>query len=236
MFKSAALRHSRANSGITFRPAADCILWLPGQSDPYSSILKDHSGFGHDATISGATWTQNDMGLWGLSYDGVTDWGEIASTTALENVGDTITVMAWIKMASTGQNAKSFVMKTSASPFYSYGLQITSFRISFVCNVGGVAKIARGNADPYTSLDWQFHVGRYDGAEIAAFVNGVKQTTVVATTGDLTTDSNVLSLGSWKRTSERPACEMQLSRVINRAISDDEIRSIRRNERGLFGV
>ena len=68
--RSPALRYARANFGITFRPDANTALWLLGQDDAYSAVIRDRSGNGNDGTITGATWTRLPSGLWGLDFDG----------------------------------------------------------------------------------------------------------------------------------------------------------------------
>ena len=93
--RSPALRYARANSGLTFRPNANTVLWLPGQDDAYSATIRDRSGQGNDGTITGATWARTGQGLWYLSFDGVDDRIQIADNAILYNAS--LTVLLWAR-------------------------------------------------------------------------------------------------------------------------------------------
>ncbi len=87
MFKSAALRNARANSGITFRPDANTVLWLPGQDDAQSATIRDRSGNENDGILVGTTWAKNGKGLDVLSFDRTDDW--VAIPTGASVTGQT---------------------------------------------------------------------------------------------------------------------------------------------------
>ncbi len=91
-------------TGIAFRPDADTILWLPGQDDPQSAVIRDRSGNGNDGTIVGATWKQTSKGLWYLDFDALDDHILIPKGASIDNPFDGGgTVFAVIRADSGGQ-------------------------------------------------------------------------------------------------------------------------------------
>ena len=102
MYRSPALRYARANLGLTFRPDANCVLWLPGQDDPQSSTIRDRSGNGNNGTFgAGAaapTWKRLPSGLWVLDFDGLNDHTLISYHASLNP--KLITIEIWFKAAT----------------------------------------------------------------------------------------------------------------------------------------
>lgn len=115
---SPALRYARANSGITFRPDANTVLWLPGQDDPQSSTIRDRSGNGNNGAITGAVWTQTGQGLWYLDFDKVDDVVDCGSDASIANLFDGGgTAIAWINPGSSGEagNGEIFFKRSGAT-------------------------------------------------------------------------------------------------------------------------
>ncbi len=105
---SIALKYARANSGITFRPDANTVLWLPGQDDPQSAVIRDRSGQGNNGTILGPTWVKDGKGLWYLLFDATDDTVTIPlAQTQL------YTFQAWIKPNLTSGN--DYIYTTASS-------------------------------------------------------------------------------------------------------------------------
>ncbi len=50
-------------------PPLGTVLWYPGLPGA-GSLIYDRSLYGNHGTITGATWTRNSKGLWGLNFDG----------------------------------------------------------------------------------------------------------------------------------------------------------------------
>lgn len=50
-----------------------CVLYLNGQQDPQSGVIKDLSGYGNHGTITGATWVRDKYGMWVNYLDGTTN-------------------------------------------------------------------------------------------------------------------------------------------------------------------
>ncbi len=102
--RSPALRQVRANSGITFRPDANTVLWLPGQDDPQSSTIRDRSGKGNDGTLVGTTWAQNSKGFWVQSFDGADDVTTVSAAASINNLFDGGgTSICWMNALSDGE-------------------------------------------------------------------------------------------------------------------------------------
>ncbi len=103
--RSPALRQVRANSGITFRPDANTVLWFPGQDDAFSSTIRDRSGNGNDGTLTGGvTWVQNDKGLRLLDFDGVDGKVDCGSDASIDNIFDGGgTFICWVIVDSDGE-------------------------------------------------------------------------------------------------------------------------------------
>ncbi len=103
--RSPAFRNVRANSGITFRPDANTVLWLPGQDDPQSSTIRDRSGKGNDGTLANTTWVQNSKGLWVLGFNGTTSVATVSDAASIQNIFDGGgAVEFWMNPRSDGQN------------------------------------------------------------------------------------------------------------------------------------
>ncbi len=101
---SPALRYARANNGLTFRPDANTVLWLPGQDDPQSALIRDRSGNKNDGTIDGATWAKTGRGLSYLDYDGADDLTTVAESASITDFFDSGGSMWWwMKPDSDGE-------------------------------------------------------------------------------------------------------------------------------------
>lgn len=101
---SVALKYARANSGLTFRPDKNTVLWLPGQDDAYSATIRDRSGRGNNGTIVGATWTRNSQRTWYLDYDGIDDITTVSDSTSIQNIWDGGgTLDMWVRPDSDGE-------------------------------------------------------------------------------------------------------------------------------------
>ena len=102
--RSPAFRNVRANSGITFRPDADTVLWLPGQKGPFGSQWTDESGNKNHGAITGATWVQPDKGIWMLSFDGADDMVIVTDAPSIQNIFDGGgTIIAYVNPAGAGE-------------------------------------------------------------------------------------------------------------------------------------
>ncbi len=126
LLSSPALKHV-GRFGPKFRPDANTVMWLPGQDDPQSAVIRDRSGFGNDGAITGATWVQNSKGLWVLDFDGADDLVNCGSDASIDDIFDGGgAVEFWVNPRSDGEN--------SAAQLYSKG----SWAVEFSSEAGGL--------------------------------------------------------------------------------------------------
>ncbi len=141
--RSPAFRNVRANSGITFRPDANTVLWLPGQKDPFSSQLTDESGNENHGVITGATWLKNDKGLSYNDFDGIANVILVTASPSIANIFDGGgRCLAWINPRSDGENDDARV---------------------FDKRVSGWALKVNNEADGFVKLDFQVDFDNTDG-------------------------------------------------------------------------
>ncbi len=245
VMSSPALRHVRANSGITFRPDANTVLWLPGQDDAFSSTIRDRSGKGNDGAITGATWVQNSKGLWVLDFDGADDIVNCGSDASIDDIFDGGgAVEFWVNPRSDGEG--------SAAQLYSKG----TWSVEFSSEVGGLIIIRLSYAfDGASGGNWRtsatvvpintytYVLMSYDNGNVANnpifYVNDTVPgiTEVLTPDGTRQTDApSTLYLGNRGDGARTHDGTLALVRACN-AIPPVTTAAIRyRQERGLFGV
>ncbi len=150
-----------------------------------TQTARDQSGFGNDATWTGANnVTHNMTGRFGnaLSFDGADDYATISTTNNPLNVtGNQITVMAWFYVNLYKGCGQGGVTRTTiTSPYGGYMLT--------PCNNGGV-----GNGNDYFSFNvansttwngilraggvfasrWYHVAGTYNGTTLGIYIDGV---------------------------------------------------------------
>ncbi len=173
---------ARANSGLTFRPDANTVLWLPGQDDAYSATIRDRSGKGNNGSITGATWKRNSQGLWYLHFDGTDDDVDIPIAAAL-TAG---TFVAWFRSSTSGarnallgsgeldSNQNYVTVEIGGSPSGAYADE--SFAYSVVD--AGVSKLemyVRNGTDFYNDGACHLAVVRVDGVANGINIDGKAQ-------------------------------------------------------------
>jgi len=136
---SSALKYARANSGLTFRPDANCVLWLPGQDDAYSATIRDRSGKVNNGTITGATWTKNSKGLWYLLFAGGDDLIGCGAGASLNFGTGDFTLLVWINTGTAATQIltqKSNVLHSAIVAGYGLYLRTTDPYIKAWCSDG----------------------------------------------------------------------------------------------------
>ena len=242
---SPALRHVRANSGITFRPDANTVLWLPGQDDPQSSTIRDRSGFGNDGAITGALWVRNSKGLWGLDFDGADDIVDLGSAASLDNIWDGgAATECWVDADSDGEMDAGDIFEKSAWFWHVDGEAVGKVRLRMSVAFDGASG---GN---WRSTTTQLTIGiphhclvTYDSDNVANnplfYVDGVSVAVTEVTTpvGTRVSDgASNLFLGNRSDGARTFDGTLYLARMYN-AIPPVGTAAIHyRQERGLFGV
>lgn len=235
---SPALRYARANSGITFRPDANTVLWLPGQDDPQSATIRDRSITQDDGAIAGATWAQTGQGLWYLDFDGTNDI--VTVTAPYYSYTTEITVEAWVRVDTTiralaGQGDLDADNATKNMWFW---LPFGTFEFQWYINDTGTWRYC-DITSLFTASQWHHLVTTGGTAGLEVFLDGVsKDTATGLSTGIPNNATSVIHLGRDPRDTAYGYHDggMALFRVYNRVLGDAEITSHYNQERHLFNV
>lgn len=233
--RSPALKYARANSGLTFRPDANTVLWLPGQDDAYSSTIRDRSGYGNDGTITNVTWEKLSSGLWVMNLAPGGNGKVVFSHTA-ELDPDTrtqpFTCMLWISATDTTVGK---ILQKRAVGSYPYSFQKGTTQMSFVCYDGSTAE----SVDIFNATHdgiWRHICGRVNSTDLQVYLNGVPGSSTannMANDPGNAADVNLFTEndggGNW-------AGRIALVKLINSELSQEAIRSHYNQERHLFGV
>ena len=203
---SPALRNVRANSGITFRPDADTVLWMPGQDDPQSAVIRDRSGNLNNGAISGATWTRNSKGLSYLDYDGADDLVTVTDTASIQNIFDGGgTILFWVNLRSDGEGDIGHIFD----------------------KVNWVMEALTYDSDSAANDPIFYHNGAVKGSgDVAPVPTGTRTTDAGSdlTIGNLAAGTATTDGGIWGE------------RFITTILTATQINGIYQQERGLFGV
>ena len=201
------------------------------------AMVSDQSGNNYNGTLkNGPTWSSGKNGG-GLSFDGVDDYvtaGDVASADGLNQ----ITISAWVKFNVSGGGGKEthFIDKSrcdgavSGGP-WELGVSLTqSHKAEFL--------VYPSNGSPYsyvfsgsstTSVDdgqWHYVTGRYDGAYLSIWIDGVQQNSISAPGLTMSNSGNALELGGHcNGYAYSFAGKLDDVRIYNRALTSAEIQS-----------
>lgn len=181
-----------------------------------------------------------------LNFDGISDFVDIPDIAAY-NVGSNLTVEAWVNMPDATPASNKTVVSKTDDPVYSdleFNLNVeTDGRVRFWISNNGInnALIVAYSATKLSDNQWHHVVGRYDGANLSVFLDGVKGTDVARTgnvyngVASLRIGKTVGSGGSWLFPGK-----IDEVRIWNTARTADEIQSnmcnaLQGNETGLIG-
>lgn len=227
---SPALRYARANNGITFRPDADTVLWLPGQDDAYSATIRDRSGNGNDGTITGATWAKTGRGLWYLSLDGEDDFVNIGAT--LIPASADFTLGSWVNLADYDKNYTVFSQWSSGTSGRFLFYVISPGGNLVAEHTGGSFRLTSGSA---VGTGWVHVAMKRIADDYTVLINGVADGTDSSATA---LQQRETLIGADKTSS--PASDlkggMALERITLAGLSDSVILGHVNQERHLFGV
>jgi prepilin-type N-terminal cleavage/methylation domain-containing protein len=164
------------------------------------TTVLDSSGYNHNGTISGATYTtdtpQRVAGQgaekYALSFDGVDDYADCGNGASL-NITGPLTISVWAKVSSfsgrtiagkkyPGANIEVWALKAGGTnQFYFSG-----------SNDGTTYHMSVGSATGKSVDAWYYLVGTYSGSDAKLYVNGILEGTdnsvessLVSTTEDV---------------------------------------------------
>jgi hypothetical protein len=233
----AAAAHNTASDIYKWGSGSGCVLYLNGQQDPQSGVIKDLSGYSNHGTITGATWVRLPSGLMVNSFDGTDDIINCGSGASLDAITGNVTSLAWINATSLGEGNVGVVLRKgdfgSGSGFFLSCVGAQTIRA--VVYVGGVAKVCPMADNSITFGKWALAAMTNDGSNVTAYVN---QASGVPTASGAITDHSVsdLCMGNDKGTAYTFLGYIALPRIFNTALSATQINGIFQSERGLFGV
>ena len=233
---SPALRHTRANSGLTFRPDANCVLWLPGQDDAWSAVIRDRSGKGNHGTLVGTTWARQSNGLWALSFDG-NDYVNCGNAASLYPTNPTFE--CWVYVPSATQSGEDAIfgaavgagVGTAEPMLFEATSDLMGLQLVDTAAVTHSTFVAR-------QMDaWVHLAATYNGTSQILYVNGVGQTPL-AWTGTIKWGTSNFVIGC-RQLAARDRFfvgKLALPRIYSRALSAPEILNHYNQERHLFNV
>ena len=132
-----------------------------------------------------------------VRVDGVNDHVRVPSSGTL-SPASRVSVEAWIKPNSL---PASGAFASVATKRESYALQFNGPRLEFTIMQAGVRKRLQAAVGAIQANQTYHVVGTYDGAVQRLYINGAEVANV-ALTGAITTNSNLLAIGSWSGSNE----------------------------------
>ncbi|KKN03077.1 hypothetical protein LCGC14_1111330 [marine sediment metagenome] len=232
----------RKNNGVLFEPDVNTVLWLPGQDDAYSSIIRDRSGKGNDGTITGATWARTGQGLWYLSFDGDDNVDCGLNVASLELT--TLSVLCWINPTTSADHKTIFNVADNAVVASGFTCAVrqnddgTNPDELYTVVWSGATTLKYGSVVTYGT--WQMVTMTLAGTALKLYQNITNTLDdTVAGVPIFTGDNRVVYGSGWAST---PAYNvgflggLALPRVFPRILTLSEITNIYNQERHLFGV
>ncbi|MBN1756701.1 MAG: DUF2341 domain-containing protein, partial [Chitinispirillaceae bacterium] len=190
-----------SNSGAVFDTANGFAgVWHLDES-PGGGMgnIKDATKNANHATSSGAMTGADlvDGVIYkGHNFDG-TDDGDSAAQTPSLNISGPITVSAWFKANTLGNNArictKSHTSNAPPYSMYSLGLD-ASGALRGELALGGTQYTVNGSSALSTSVFYHA-VFTYDGFTMKLFLNGIQEGNTTSQAGTITTNSKGLTIG-----------------------------------------
>lgn len=164
--------------------------WTFDGADVSGTTATDRSGNSNTGTLtSGPSITQGKLGQ-ALSFDANDDYVNAGSGASLDDLA-ALTVSAWIKPSSAGENSQGTVVVKATTYQPSVGGWALSMRsataIDFVADFSTTDLERKSNAGTIPYNQWSHVVATWDGTATAAnmhiYVNGVEVTYATSTDG-----------------------------------------------------
>lgn len=203
--------------------ASDAVLAI-GTEKVNTTILKDRSLNGNDATIHGAM-PSNGYFICRQFTDANSNYLDCWNDSSLDITGN-ITLSVWIKPLSiTGQHG---LISGSAVLFRSYGLilrNLTNAMVGFMVNDGIIRKyITVGNID---TNKWNNITCTFDGTDLNVYINDVQYTeSPVTGTEPLAFDGLKIGYSQWSAAPYYLDGILSQMLIYNNSLSRTEIKSL----------
>lgn len=181
-----------------------------------------------NATASASNLTYATDGS--FSFNGSSDYIRFNNSTALDT--QTPTVEVWVKTNSLNQNGFWFE-KGSVNTQYSLFQEGTAIR--WRMNIGGVTNLSATTASFMNTTEWFQIVGTYTSGTRKLYINGVEVASD-SQTGTIATNSGGMTIGEYGGGAYRYNGSINVVKVYNRALTQEEIQQNFNALRGRYGI
>ena len=231
-----ALKKVRGPLLNLYRPTSgdDCGLWLPGQDDAYSAVIRDRSGNNNNGAITGTDWKRTGAGLWYLDSDA--DCYAIVTRSASIEFADNFTFKFWYY--NKGHTGTTYVFsKGSSNATAEYEAYITAAEnLVFSINAYAVSLAGMGIGENV----WTHLVFTYDkslgSANLTGYENAETPVTANYTTSITAQIAQNLGIGARGSTASPTNANLALFLAMGRTWSAAEVTANYNQDRHLFGV
>jgi len=215
-------------------PELGCVLSLTGLPQSGSVIL-DRSPYGNNGTITGATWTQTEQGLWYLDLNSATPDYINCGTGSSLNIAGNLTILAWIKPTDVTTAAR--IASNGNYNNYGFELFLQSSELRFATYNTGVHPTSESTAS-LTTNTWQLVGVSLRGSTATLTRNGVNISDVQANHASIGSSSKPFVLGIYANDLSSGPLDggIALVVVLNTNKSIPYIPSFYNETRHLFGV
>lgn len=186
------------------------------------NVLRDISGYGNDGAFTNApTWVVGTKGH-ALDFNGSSNYINAGNSPALQ-ITDEITVLVWVKMATTGTGPDLRIISKKATWFDASGFELTynpsTDRSDFLTEGGNLAR--SDSLDLGTSWH-QLGASVANGTTGMIYADGLDVTTFDNTTG-LNADTQAFHIGKQSGGADYFDGQIADVRIYNRVLSPQEI-------------
>lgn len=214
-----------------YKKVNNCVLWLPGQDDPYSTTIRDRSGNNNNGTIAGATWVRLPSGLWVNSFDGVDDSISFPSTGLYDFAANSsFSIVAWVNPIDVA--SRYIVCMGVLGTAINYALRFAG---------DGLIKYAN-NAVEVNGFNYEGVLNKWSlfslvvttNTDVDFYLNTVN--TDAVGNGNSGPVAGNLYIGQSGAGSGYMYGKLELTRIYSRALTATDIAGIYQQERHLLGV
>lgn len=180
----------------------------------------DTSGFNNNGTITGATWTSDNVSGTALIFDGSGDYVTVPANDSL-NATTGFTMATWVKLENTSKSA-GLITKTIGGTYNTaYQLYYDSGRFRSLVAKGGVPFGTQSDSDAVNNT-WYYVVSTYDGTTLRLYVNNVLQASTFAVPSPIDGGSGITYLGTLDTTTFNFQGKMDEIKIYNYALNSTE--------------
>jgi len=207
----------------------------------YGTTAYDSTGYKNDGTITGATWVKNGKKGGALSFNGSSDYVQIADDESL-NITDEIAISVWIKPELVQATAATIVSKgtLTGSDFVrdqNYFLHMSTNREIKITYGDGIDYQTETGSIISTDI-WHHIVAILNGTNILLYIDGVLDDSWGQNYIPITGDGANLHIGMKSYIHSAYAFNGLIDevRIYDSALSADEVKQLYNQNAGSFNV